>query len=195
MDAEDTAPARDEITYRELSGAEVALLTPELAEVLIDCVEAGASVGFMLPLERARAERFWRSVAEATDTGARRVFVAECDAAIVGTVQLITELPENQPHRGEIAKMLVRRSARRRGIGRELMRRAEVRACELGKTLLVLDTANADAERLYASVGWRRVGTIPNFALMPDGSATPTAFFYRDLAAEDGGAAKGSGSA
>ncbi len=185
---------QDVISYRTLPGPQIVRRLPELIDVVIDCVEAGASVGFMLPLERERVERFWRSVADSAAAGGRYVVVAEADGAIVGTVQLVAGMPENQPHRGEIAKMLVRRGARRRGIGRELMRRAERLAREHGKTLLVLDTANADAERLYASLGWRRVGSVPNFALMPDGSPTATAFYYRDLA-EDGDPPNGSGTA
>jgi ribosomal protein S18 acetylase RimI-like enzyme len=99
-------------------------------------------------------------------------------------VQLILSLPENQPHRAEVAKMLVHRRARRHGLGEDLMRAAESAAREAGRTLLVLDTVTgADAERLYARLGWQRVGEIPNYALWPNGGFCSTTVFYRDLSA------------
>jgi GNAT superfamily N-acetyltransferase len=154
-----------------------------LADVLVDCVEGGASVGFMLPLERERAEAFWASTLDSTSRGERIVLVAEerDTGAVVGTVQVILAVPENQPHRGEIAKMLVHRRARRRGVGEALMRAAEAAALEAGRTLLVLDTASPDAERLYDRLGWQRVGPIPRYALWPDGGFSQTTIFYKDL--------------
>src|SRR5262249_28084416 len=144
-------------------------LARALAGVLVDCVEGGASVGFMLPLDAERAEAFWARMLEGSARGERIVFVAEerDTGAVVGTVQVILAAPETQPHRGEIAKMLVHRRARRRGVGEALMRAAEAAALEAGKTLLVLDTASDDAERLYGRLGWQRVGVIPNYALWP----------------------------
>lgn len=155
-----------------------------LAEVLIDCVEGGASVGFMLPLQRERAEAFWAEVIEGVTRGERIVLVAEEQdtRAVVGTVQVDLTAPENQPHRGSITKMLVHRRARRRGVGEALMRAAEAAALEAGKTLLVLDTASADAERLYHRLGWQRVGRIPRFSLWPEGGFVGTAVFYKELA-------------
>jgi GNAT superfamily N-acetyltransferase len=145
-------------------------------------VQGGASVSFMAPLTRERADAFWRGVAEGVATGERTLFVAqEPSGEMLGTVQLILRQPENQPHRGEVAKMLVRRSARRRGVGERLMRAAEDAALALDKTLLVLDTASADAERLYARLGWSKVGVIPDFALMPDGAMCSTTVFYKAL--------------
>jgi GNAT superfamily N-acetyltransferase len=139
-----------------------------LADVLIDCVEGGASVSFMLPLTRDRAVAFWRRVAQGVATGQRALLVAEDDQGLCGTVQLAFDLPENQPHRADLAKMLVHRRARRRGLSAELMRAAEDTARQCGKTLLVLDTVtDSEASRLYQRLGWVRVGDIPGYALYP----------------------------
>ena len=161
------------IVEREIEG---------LSDVLIDCVEGGASVSFMLPMSRAKADAFWRSTAASVARGERVVLAAE-DAAgtIVGTAQVILAQPENQPHRGDLAKMLVHRRARRRGVGAALLVAAERSALSAGKTLLVLDTASDDAERLYARQGWQRCGEIPNYALWPDGRPCATTFFYKFL--------------
>jgi GNAT superfamily N-acetyltransferase len=153
-----------------------------LADVLIDCVEGGASVSFMHPLTRARAVAFWRRVADGVAAGQRAVDAAEDDQGLCGTVQLIFDLPENQPHRADLAKMLVRRRVRRQGLGAALMQAAEATARECGKTLLVLDAVtDGDAARLYARLGWTRVGDIPRYALMPRGGFCSTTVFYRDL--------------
>jgi GNAT superfamily N-acetyltransferase len=158
---------------REISG---------LSDVLIDCVEGGASVSFMFPMSRPKAETFWRSASESVERGERVVIAAEePDGTIIGTVQVVWAQPENQPHRGDLAKMLVHRSARRRGVGAALLLAAERSALDAGKTLLVLDTASPDAERLYARQGWQRCGEIPNFALWPDGAPCATKFFYKML--------------
>jgi GNAT superfamily N-acetyltransferase len=152
-----------------------------LTEVLVDCVEGGASVSFMLPLSRERARAFWRDVAAGVARGERVLLVAEDDAGVLGTVQLVLALPENQPHRADLAKMLVHRRARRKGVGAALVAAAEDVALGLGRTLLVLDTASADAARVYARAGWHRVGEVPDYALLPDGPPCPTVFYYRDL--------------
>jgi len=152
-----------------------------LSDVLIDCVEGGASVSFMLPMARGKAEVFWRSALESVVRGERLLLVAEDAAAILGTVQVILQQPENQPHRGDLAKMLVRRQARRRGVGAALLEAAEASALDAGKTLLVLDTASGDAERLYSRNGWQRVGEVPDYALMPDGAFCATTIFYKSL--------------
>jgi GNAT superfamily N-acetyltransferase len=157
----------------------------QLAALLIDCVEGGASVSFMLPLTRERARAFWQRVASGVQAGERALLVAE-DAhhTIVGTVQLVLDQPENQPHRADLAKMLVHRRARRQGLGEQLMRAAEDAARECGKTLLVLDTvAGGDAERLYTRLGWQRVGVIPDYALWPQGGPCATTYFYRRVEA------------
>lgn len=150
-----------------------------LALVLIDCVEGGASVGFMHPLSMGQAVAFWRRVGSDVERGARALLVAEDAAGIVGTVQVVLEQPENQPHRADVSKMLVHRRARRRGIGAALMRAAEDAARQFRKSLLVLDTASADAERLYARMGWTLVGIIPDYALWPGGGFCRTSVFYR----------------
>jgi len=152
-----------------------------LADVLIDCVEGGASVSFMHPLPAAKAQDFWRRAAQRVAQGEIALLAAEDAEGIVGTVQLILEQPENQPHRADLSKMLVHRRARRRGVGAALLRAAENVARDCGKSLLVLDTASAEAERLYAKLGWRRCGVIPGFALLPQGGLCDTTFFFRTL--------------
>lgn len=157
-----------------------------LSEVLIDCVEGGASVSFMFPMTRAKAEAFWNGVAASVGRGERVVIAAEDSAgAIVGTAQVIWAQPENQPHRADVAKMLVHRRARKQGVGAALLVAAERAAMEAGKTLLVLDTVtNTDAYRMYSRQGWQRVGEIPSYALWPDGRPCPTTVFYKSLGAE-----------
>jgi GNAT superfamily N-acetyltransferase len=153
-----------------------------LSDVLIDCVEGGASVSFMLPMTRAKADAFWRATSASVARGERLVFAAHDEAGtIVGTVQIILAQPENQPHRGDLAKMLVHRRARRQGLGASLLAAAEQGARDAGKTLLVLDTASDDAERLYARNGWQRCGVIPDYALWPDGGPCPTTIYFKFL--------------
>jgi GNAT superfamily N-acetyltransferase len=135
----------------------------------------------MHPLTPARALEFWRGVAEGARRGERALLAAEDDRGLIGTVQLILAQPENQPHRADLSKMLVHRRARRRGVGEALLRAAEEAARESGKTLLVLDTASGDAERLYARLGWQRCGVIPGYALLPQGGLCDTTIFYRTL--------------
>ena len=155
-----------------------------LAGVLIDCVEGGASVSFMHPLSRDRAVSFWRRVAQGVAAGERALLVAEDALGVCGTVQLVLDLPDNQPHRADLSKMLVHRRARRRGLGAALMRAAEAVALECGRTLLVLDAVTSgDGARLYERMGWVRVGDIPRYALMPRGGFCSTTVFYRDLGA------------
>jgi ribosomal protein S18 acetylase RimI-like enzyme len=153
----------------------------ELADVLIDCVEGGASVSFMHPLTRDRAAAYWRGVAQGVAAGERALLVAEDERGLCGTVQLVFAQPENQPHRADLSKMLVHRRARRKGLGAELMRAAETMALECGKTLLVLDTDNLEAQRLYERMGWIRVGAIPGFALGSRGGLCSTTLYYREL--------------
>ena len=165
--------ALDAIGERELRG---------LCEVLIDCVEGGASVSFMYPMTWIKAQSFWGAAAAALDRGERLVLVAEDEQGICGTVQVILNLPENQPHRGDVAKMLVHRRARRRGVGAALLTAAEAHALQVGRTLLVLDTVTGgDAERLYARQGWQRCGEIPRYALFPGGGYCSTTVFYKEL--------------
>lgn len=168
---------------RRVGAGEVDALVEPLAEVLLDCVEGGASVGFMWPLPRERALAFWRGVAEGVKRGERLLLVGEGPAGrIDGTVQLVLVQPDNQPHRADLAKMLVHRRARRRGLARALLHAAEQAAREAGKTVLVLDTVTGgDAERLYARCGWQRVGVIPGYALLPDGRPCATTYFHKPV--------------
>jgi GNAT superfamily N-acetyltransferase len=175
----------DTVTVRRLGPGDAAASVPALANVLIDCVEGGASVGFMPPMTVEKATRFWRMVAEGVARDERVLLVAEDGdggGRIVGTVQLIVSLPENQPHRADVAKMLVHRRARRRGVAQRLLQAVEAAAREEGKTLLVLDAVTGgDAARLYARSGWERVGDIPHYALVPDGAPCSTTVFYKSL--------------
>ncbi|WP_315836451.1 GNAT family N-acetyltransferase [Bradyrhizobium prioriisuperbiae] len=177
-----TTPPPDDITIDrldELREADVA----QLADVLIDCVDGGASVSFMQPLSPDKARAFWRGQTHDITDSKRIVLVARDAKGIIGTVQVICAQPDNQPHRADIAKMLVHRRARKRGIGAKLMRSAEDAARAAGKTLLVLDTVTGgDAERLYARLGWVFVGIVPDYALWPQGGLCSTSFYYRKLA-------------
>lgn len=156
-----------------------------LCDVLLDCVQGGASIGFMQPLTRDRAIEFWTRVARSVADGKRALLIAKDEMGICGTVQLILDLPENQPHRADLAKMLVHRRARRQGLAADLMRAAESMARDCGKTLLVLDAVtNGDAARLYERLDWVRVGDVPNYALMPDGAPCSTTYYYRNLYAQ-----------
>lgn len=172
-----------DLTIRRLGANEAAACVDPLADILIDCVEGGASVSFMLPISRERAVAFWRKVADGVAAGERVLLVAETgNGQIVGTVQLITAQPENQPHRADIAKMLVHRKVRRSGVGQRLMAEAERQAQKENKSVLVLDTVTGgDAERLYERAGWQRVGEVPNYALMPDGEYCGTTFYCKQL--------------
>jgi GNAT superfamily N-acetyltransferase len=168
---------------RELQQADAEALE-QLTDVLVDCVEGGASVSFMLPLEREHALNFWRSVARDVEAQRRVLLVARDAQGLCGTVQLILDLPDNQPHRADVAKMLVHRRARRQGVGAALMRAAEASARARGRDLLVLDTVTgSEAARLYARLGWARAGDIPRYALWPRGGFVGTTFYYRDLRA------------
>jgi len=153
-----------------------------LCDVLIDCVEGGASVNFMWPMTRVKAEAYWHSVAASLARGERALVVAEdASGGILGTAQAVWAPQENQPHRAELSKMLVHRRARRHGVGALVLAAAERAALEAGRTLLVLDTASPEAERLYERGGWRRVGAVPKYALLPDGPFCSTVIFYKDL--------------
>jgi len=156
--------------------------TAGLSDVLIDCVERGASVSFLLPMTRAKAQAYWDGLSAGVARGDRLLLAAEDPAgAIVGTVQVVLQQPENQPHRGDLVKMLVHSRARRQGVGAALLAAAERGARDRGKTLLVLDTANPDAERLYARLGWQRCGVIPAYALLPDGTPCATTIYFKIL--------------
>ena len=153
----------------------------ELADVLADCVAGGASVSFMLPYSRLDATKFFEKVIASVARDETVLVAAKLDGRIVGTVQLGLDMPPNQPHRADIKKLLVHRSARKHGIGAALMKRAEAEAKARGRTMLVLDTASGDAERLYARSGWQRVGVVPDYAMWPGGGFCDTTFFWKKL--------------
>ena len=149
--------------------------------MLVDCVAGGASVSFMLPFGHADAAKFFEKVIGSVARNETLLVAAKLNGHIVGTVQLGLDMPPNQPHRADIKKLLVHRSARKHGIGAALMQRAEQEAKARGRTLLVLDTASGDAERLYARSGWQRVGVVPDYAMWPQGGFCDTTFFWKKL--------------
>ena len=162
-------------------------LTPtqidQLCNVLIDCVEGGASISFMLPMTQDKAERFWRGVVEGVVNNERVLLVAQNEQGeIIGSVQVVLLQPENQPHRADISKMIVHRGARKKGIAAALMVAAEAEALREGKTVLVLDTASDEAKRTYRKLGWQECGVIPDYALLPGGELCATTYFYKRLA-------------
>jgi GNAT superfamily N-acetyltransferase len=170
------------IEVRRLAGSELDAHLDGLAAVLVDCVTGGASVSYMAPFTQAEARAAFEGWAAEVAQGRRLILAAFDGATVVGTVQVILALPPNQPHRGEIAKLLVHRTARRRGVARSLMEHAEIEARAEGKTLLVLDTVTGDdGERLYARLGWTAVGVIPGYALYPDGRRCDTTVFWKAL--------------
>jgi GNAT superfamily N-acetyltransferase len=169
--------ANPEILVLDANAAKAAI--GELAEVLADCVAGGASVSFMLPFSRADAAAFFEKVITSVARGETVLLAAKLDGRIVGTVQLGIDMPPNQPHRGDIKKLLTHRSARGRGIGAALMERAEQEAKARGRTLLVLDTAGSEAERLYVRGGWQRVGVVPDYAMWPGGGFCDTTFYWK----------------
>jgi GNAT superfamily N-acetyltransferase len=169
------------VDIRRLNAAEAREFTGDLARVLVDCVNGGASVSFMLPFGLADGEAFYGKVAAGVEAGERILLAAFVEGKLVGTVQVLLVMPPNQPHRAEVSKLLVMRPARGRGVALRLMEAAEREALAAGKTLLVLDTASESAERLYERLNWVRVGIIPRFALLPDGRFTDTTIFWKNL--------------
>lgn len=153
----------------------------ELALLLLDATAAGASIGFLDSTTLEEAQEWWRrNISERTI-----LLVTRDDDGITGTVQLRPAPMPNQPHRADVAKLLVHRRARRQRLGAMLMQEIERRARSAGFTLLVLDTKRGDAaETLYRRTGWTEVGVIPGYALNPDGSLCDTVVFYKDLSAD-----------
>jgi ribosomal protein S18 acetylase RimI-like enzyme len=164
-----------------LDAAAATAAIDELADVLVDCVAGGASVSFMLPFGRDDAKTFFEKVIASIARDETVLVVAKLNGRIVGSVQLGLDMPPNQPHRGDIKKLLVHRSARNHGIGVALMLRAETEAKARGRALLVLDTAGSEAERLYVRTGWQRVGVVPDYAMWPGGGFCDTTFFWKRL--------------
>ena len=167
---------------RQLEPEECAALLPSFCRVLADCVNGGAGVSFMLPFSEADAAAWWPGPFASAARGERLIFGAFVDGVLEGTVQLVTSTPPNQPHRADIAKMLVHRRARRHGLGAALMLAAENAARRMGKSLLCLDTVTGSAgERLYARLGWVTAGVIPHYAFSPDGGHDDATFMWKAL--------------
>ncbi|MFC8228496.1 GNAT family N-acetyltransferase [Streptomyces sp. NPDC057287] len=170
-----------------LSGPELVTYADELAALLVEAVEGGSSVGFLASLDRAAAADWWRGRAAAVETGSQQIWIARDDERVAGTIALVRTALPNARHRAEVAKLMVRPSARGRGVGRALLTAVEEFAAAEGLTLLVLDTeTGSDAERLYRSAGWTPCGSVPSYAADPYGTLRATTFYYRALAPRAG---------
>jgi GNAT superfamily N-acetyltransferase len=171
------------LAVEALDAAASASAERRLSEVLVACVDAGAAVSFLPPLNPEAARAHWRKVSADVAAGARLLLAAWADGVLAGTVMLDLGTPQNQPHRAEVQKLLVHPAFRRRGIARALMERAEQAASRIGRRLLTLDTRAGDAaEPLYRALGWTEAGRIPGYALDADGTARDTVFFYKVVA-------------
>jgi GNAT superfamily N-acetyltransferase len=169
-------------SIRRLDAAEARARAGELADILLDCVAGGASVSFMADMTRDEALAFWSRVADEVAIGERILLAAEKAGRLLGTVQVVAAGTPNQPHRSDLAKMLVHRDGREQGIGTSLLAAAEAASRDAGWWLMVLDTVDDSAgHRLYTRCGWTRVGVIPDYALWPDGRLCATVYFYKDV--------------
>jgi GNAT superfamily N-acetyltransferase len=169
-------------SIRILDATSARAAADDLCEVLADCIKGGASLGFMLPFEPTDAAGYWRDIATEVEKGGIILAVAEIEGRVVGTVQVGLASKPNQPHRGDLMKLLVHSSARGLGLSRKLMETVEAEAASRGRTLLVLDTATgSDAEAVYPRLGWQRVGVIPDYALWPQGGFCDTTLFYKRI--------------
>jgi ribosomal protein S18 acetylase RimI-like enzyme len=167
---------------RRLLAGDAAGELAALAGLLVDCVAGGASVGFLDGLTAERAAEWWSEVARESERDGRAILVARgADGRACGVVLVIPARMENQPHRADVSKLLVHRSARRAGVGEALMRAAEREARGMGRTVLTLDTATPEAARLYERLGWTRAGVFPDYALMPDGALCDTILYYKRI--------------
>ena len=170
-------------TIRIVDAEEARAVLPDLSEILSDCINGGASVGFILPFAPSDATGYWQEIADAVEKGSIILAVAEVEGRVVGTVQVGLASKPNQPHRGDLMKLLVHRSARGLGLSRKLMEVVEAEAARRGRTLLVLDTATgSEAESIYPRFGWERVGVIPDYAMWPQGGFCGTTLFYKRVA-------------
>jgi GNAT superfamily N-acetyltransferase len=170
------------LEVRQLNAADGRQFLGALAEVLLDCVEGGASVSFMAGPSKPAAESFFEKALAGVARGECILLAAFDDSTLLGTVQVLTATPPNQPHRADIAKLLVRRSARGQGVATRLMEHAEEASRQVGKALLVLDTVTGGkAEKLYMRLGWTKAGIIPRYALFPDGTPCDTTIFWKEL--------------
>lgn len=168
-----------------LTGVEFGAALEDLTDILHSCVHAGASIGFILPFSPEQARQYWADrIRPDLSSGAVDLFVARDAQRVVGTVQLIAAVMPNQPHRADVAKLLVHPDARRKGLGRALMNALETRAAQLGRTLLVLDTRSSDpSQNLYQSLGFQIAGEIPNYCRNPfENRLEPTTYMFKDLA-------------
>ncbi len=170
-------------SIRIINADETRARISDLCEVLSDCINGGASLGFMLPFEPKDALGYWHEIADAVAKGNIILAVAEVNGQVVGSVQVGLATKPNQPHRGDLMKLLVHRSARGLGLSRKLMEAVEAEAARRGRTLLVLDTATgSEAENIYPRFGWERVGVIPDYAMWPEGGFCGTTLFYKRVA-------------
>lgn len=170
------------VHIREAGGAELLRRLPEFADILMDSVAGGASVGFLPPLAPDRATEYWTGVAAAVESGGRILLIAERDAVLLGAVQLDLAAMPNATHRAEVMKLMVLSRHRGQGLATALMAAAANSALEHGRTLLVLDTRRGDpSERLYRSLGFQEAGAIPRYARSANGELHETVFFYREL--------------
>ncbi len=171
---------RNGIEVLDMAAAESAI--PRLSDILIACVEEGAGVSFLPPLAPDVARSFWLATARDVGAGGKLLLAGWVDGVLTGTVTLALAMPQNQPHRAEVAKLLVDPAARRTGLARRLMARLEIEAMKAGKTLLMLDTrAGGAAEGLYRSMRWHELGVVPGHALSKDGTYDDTVFFWKRL--------------
>lgn len=169
-------------TVRTVDAGSMAALRPRLCELLVDSVHHGASVGFLAPLTADDADAYWRRVERAVAEGRCVLLAAEADdGTVIGTVQLDVDTLPNQPHRATVSKLLVHSASRRRGVGQTLMAALERTALDAGRWLLTLDTATAEADRLYRRMGWTSAGVISDYAMNPDRTLTDTAFLWKAL--------------
>ena len=170
------------VAVEELDAKSARAAIPDLAAVLADCVAGGASVSFMEGFGRAEAAQFFKGVFDSVSAGDTILLAARDGRRIVGTVQLGLDTPPNQPHRADVKKLLVHRSARGAGVGEALMKELESIARREGRRLLTLDTVTGEAGyRLYRRLGWTEAGVIPDYALFPDGTYCDTTIFWKRI--------------
>ncbi|MGW0876717.1 N-acetyltransferase family protein [Streptomyces sp. NPDC002740] len=171
------------MTVTRLDAPRLRARTAELADLLIDAVHDGASLGFLAPLDGAAAEAWWEERAEGVAAGRLAVWTAQDGDRVVGTVGLAFPDKPNSRHRAELVKLIVHRDARGKGLGRTLLTAAEESAVAAGVTLLQLDTeTDSPAEHLYRTAGWTRAGVIPDYAASPAGLLRPTTLYYKQVA-------------
>ncbi|MGY6026314.1 GNAT family N-acetyltransferase [Streptomyces spinosirectus] len=171
-----------DVVVTHLEAGELHARVEQLADLLVDTVDSGASIGFLAPLDRAEARAWWKERATGVAAGRLAVWAAHAGGRVLGTVTLAFPDKPNSRHRAELVKLMVHRDARGRGLGRRLLSTAETAAATAGITLLHLDTeTDSPAERLYDAAGWTRIGAIPDYAAAPDGVLRPTSIYFKKL--------------